>query len=135
MSSVVSAAVNGIFVNTYNIFDTSEPINQIKSFFPLFFYFLFQLKQLKTPYIYTCTCTRRKRVCLVPKELKIKLSFLPSSCLTTNVALQETVPTIAFPKQGLLAHRRNRYGIMPIMNSAEKMALSYSSHSLFKVAV
>ena len=79
--------------------------------------------------------TPEKSSCLVPKELKIKLSFLPSSCLTTNVALQETVPTIALPQQSLLAHRPNRYGIMPIMNSAEKMALSYSSYSLFNVAV
>lgn len=52
------------------------------------------------------------RVCQVPKELKIKLSFLRSSCPTPNVGLQETVPTIALPQQSLLAHRANRYGII-----------------------
>ena len=28
------------------------------------------------------------------KGMKMKLSFLPSSCVTTNVALQETVPKL-----------------------------------------
>lgn len=46
------------------------------------------------------------------KGIKMKLSFLPSSCLTTNVALQETVSTIALPQQGLIAHRANHYRIM-----------------------
>lgn len=58
---------------------------------------------------HTSTYARRKRVCLVSKELKIKLSFLPSSSLTTNFVLQEIFPTIALPQQSLLAHRANHY--------------------------
>lgn len=32
--------------------------------------------------------------------------------LTTNVALQEALPTIALSQQSLLAHRADHYGIM-----------------------
>ena len=82
-------------------------LTKLKAFSLLFLYL--NKKAWKTSCIYICTCTHWKRVFLVLKELKIKLSFLPSSSLTTNDALQEIVPAIALSQQSLLAPRANHY--------------------------